>query len=129
VIGWLTALTGDWDQGVSLMLSAMDRNPYCQPCVSHGLWADAMRRRDFDAAHAAALDYRDPNFFWRELMLTSSLGHLGRTEDAHASAAELLRAKPQFVHRGRRLIGHYIKSDDLRATIFEGLGKAGVHIN
>ena len=128
VIGWLTALTGDWDQGVSLMLSAMDRNPYCQPCVSHGLWADAMRRRDFDAAHAAALDYRDPNFFWRELMLTSSLGHLGRSEDAHASAAELLRAKPQFVHRGRRLIGHYIKSDDLRATIFEGLGKAGVHI-
>ena len=128
VIGWLTALTGDWDQGVSLMLSAMDRNPYCQPCVSHGLWADAMRRRDFDAAHAAALDYRDPNFFWRELMLTSSLGHLGRAEDAHASAAELLHAKPQFVHRGRRLIGHYIKSDDLRATIFEGLGKAGVHI-
>ena len=128
VIGWLTALVGDWDQGVSLMLSAMDRNPYCQPCVSHGLWADAMRRHDFDAAHAAALDYRDPNFFWRELMLTSSLGHLGRTEDAHASAGELLRAKPQFFHRGRRLIGHYIKSDELRATIFEGLGKAGVHI-
>jgi len=128
VIGWLTALTGDWDQGVALMLSAQDRNPFCQPCVSHGLWADAMRRLDFDAAHAAALDYRDPNFFWRELMLTSSLGHLGRRDDAHASAAELLRAKPQFAHRGRRLIGHYIKSDELRATIFEGLGKADVHI-
>ena len=35
VIGWLTALSGDWDQGVALMLSALDRNPFCQPCVSH----------------------------------------------------------------------------------------------
>jgi hypothetical protein len=128
VIGWLMALTGDWDQGVALMRSARDRNPFCQPCVSHGLWADAMRRGDFESAYASALDYRDPNFFWRELMLTSSLGQLGRTEDAHAGAAELLRAKPQFAHRGRRLIGHYIKTDELRATIFQGLNNAGVAI-
>src|SRR5688572_778089 len=127
-IGWLLALCGDWDQGVAQMRSARDRNPYCQPCVSHGLWADAMRRGDFESAYASALDYRDPNFFWRELMLTSSLGQLGRTEDAHAGAAELLRAKPQFAHRGRRLIGHYIKTDELRATIFQGLNNAGVAI-
>ena len=86
VIGWLMALSGEWDQGVALMRSTMDRNPYCQPCVSHGLWADAMRRGDFDAAYASALEYRDPYFFWRELMITSSLGQLGRREDAMAGA-------------------------------------------
>ena len=73
------------------------------------------------AAYAAALDYRDPNFFWRDLMLAASLGHLGRLEEAAASAAELLRGKPQFSYRGRRLIAHYIKSDELRATIVDGL--------
>ena len=104
-IGWLMALTGDWDAGVALMRDALARNPYCQPCVSHGLWADAMRRRDFDAAYAAALEYRDPNFFWRELMIASSLGQLGRLEEAGASGLELMRARPQFHHRGRRLIG------------------------
>jgi TolB-like protein len=128
VIGWLMALSGDWDQGVALMRDALERNPYCQPCVSHGLWADAMRRRDFGAAYAAALEYREPNFFWRELMLTCSLGHLGRLEEAATCAAELQRCKPQFAFRGRRLIAYYIKSDELRATIVDGLRKAGVEV-
>jgi adenylate cyclase len=128
VIGWLMALCGDWDQGVDLMRAALERNPYCQPCVSHGLWADAMRRKDFEAAYAAALEYREPTFFWRELMIASCLGHLDRLEDARASVAELLRARPLFGHRGRRLIAHYIKSDELRATIIDGLRKAGIEI-
>ena len=108
------------------MRDALRRNPFCQSCVSHGLWADAMRRRDFEAAYAAALEYRDPNFFWRDLMFASTLGQLGRHEDAAASALELMRAKPQFQHRGRRLIAHFIKADELRATIVDGLHKAGV---
>jgi len=128
VIGWLLALVGEWDAGVALMRSALERNPYCQPCVSHGLWADAMRRGDFDAAYASALDYREPNFFWRELMITSALGHSNRLEDARTTAAELLRARPQFSQRGRRLIAHYIKDDALRATIIEGLRVAGVDV-
>jgi adenylate cyclase len=128
VIGWLMALCGDWDQGVAVMRAALERNPYCQPCVSHGLWADAMRRKDFEAAYAAALEYREPTFFWRELMIASCLGHLDRLEDARASVAELLRARPLFGHRGRRLIAHYIKSDELRATIIDGLRKAGIEI-
>lgn len=127
-IGWLMALTGDWDNGVALMRDALARSPYGHPCASHGLWADAMRRRDFEAAHAAALEYRDPNFFWRDLMFASTLGQLGRLEDAAASGLELMRAKPQFAHRGRRLIAHLIKSDELRATIVEGLQKAGVAV-
>ena len=127
-IGWLMALTGDWDTGVALMRDALARSPYCQPCVSHGLWADAMRRRDFEAAYAAALDYRDPNFFWRDLMFAATLGQLGRLEEAAASGLELMRAKPQFAHRGRRLIAHLIKSDELRATIVEGLQKAGIAV-
>jgi adenylate cyclase len=128
VIGWLLALIGDWEQGVALMRSAQARNPYCQPCVSHGLWADAMRRRDFEAAYAFALEYREPNFFWRELMISSALGQLGRLEEARASTADLLRARPQFAHRGRRLVAHYIKDDLLRQTIVEGLRASGLEV-
>jgi len=127
-IGWLMALTGDWEAGVALMRDALTRNPFSQPCVSHGLWADAMRRHEYEEAYAAALEYRDPNFFWRDLMLTASLGQLGRLEEAGASALDLLRAKPQFHHRGRRLIAHYIKADELRAVIIDGLHKAGVAV-
>ncbi|HEX2494565.1 MAG TPA: hypothetical protein VHK24_12380, partial [Steroidobacter sp.] len=126
VIGWLTALGGNWDRGMALMRDAMARNPYCMPQVRHGLWAYYLRRGEYQHAYVAALEYRDSRFFWRELMTTSCLGHLGRSHEARASAAELLRLKPDFPSRGRTLISHYIKCEELREQIVEGLSKAGL---
>jgi len=126
VIGWLLALAGDWDKGMALMRETMVRNPYCLPNVKQALWADYLRRGEFDAAYIAALEHRDGSFFWRELMTTCCLGHLGREDEARASAAELLQAKPQFQERGTMLIGYYIKSSDLRGCVIEGLNKAGL---
>lgn len=126
IIGWLMALGGRWERGSSLMRECMERNPYHLPQVNHGLWADALRRGELGAAYRAALEYQDPAFFWRDLMLACSLGHLGRTSEARAKAADLLQSKPQFLQRGRALIGHFIKPVELRERVFEGLAKAGV---
>ena len=129
VVGWLMALAGDWERGVALMRDAMERNPYCLPHVQHGLWADHLRRGEFEQAYVAALEYRDSTFFWRALMTACCLGHLGRASEAQASVAELQRTKPDFPQRGRTLIGYYIKSEELRERIMEGLRKAGVVLN
>lgn len=129
IIGWLTALLGDWERGIALMRDAMRRNPYCLAQVNHGLWADHLRRGEFEEAYIGALEYRDPTFFWRELMTACCLGHLGRLTEARASAAELLRLKPDFARRGRTLIGHYIKPVELRERIVEGLGMAGLTLS
>jgi adenylate cyclase len=129
IIGWLMALSGDWEQGIALMRDAMERNPYCLPHVQHGLWADHLRRGEFEQAYVAALEYRDSTFFWRALMTASCLGHLGRASEAQTSVAELQRTKPDFPERGRTLIGYYIKSEELRKRIIEGLRKAGVVLN
>jgi adenylate cyclase len=128
LMGWVLALSGDWDRGMSVMRDAMARNPYCLPQVSHGLWADQVRRGDYQQAYTAALEYRTSAFFWRELMIACCLGHLGRTHEARLSAAELLRAKPNFAKRGRTLIGYYIKAPELRERIIEGLRKAGLTV-
>ncbi|MFL6577049.1 MAG: hypothetical protein ACJ8MR_10545 [Povalibacter sp.] len=128
-IGWLTALTGNWDQGMVLMRDAVSRNPFSLAHVNHGFWAHHLMLGNFESAYIAALAYRDPSFFWGELMKACSLGHLGRTSDARASVADLLRAKPQFAYRGSTLIGYYIKSDSLRQLIEEGLRKAGLVLN
>jgi len=90
------------------------------------MWADCLRRGDFERAYVAALEYRDQTFFWRELMIACCLGHLGRLDEAQLSAAELLRIKPQFPQRGRTLIGYYIKSEELRERVVAGLHKAGL---
>jgi adenylate cyclase len=126
IIGWLMALVGDWEHGVGLMRDAIERNPYCLPHVQHGLWADHLRRGEFENSYVAALEYRDSTFFWRALMTACCLGHLGRASEAQASVAELLQAKPEFPKRGRTLIGYYIKSSELLERIVEGLGKAGL---
>jgi adenylate cyclase len=127
-IGWLLALAGDWQHGMRVMHDAMQRNPYCQSHVNHGLWADHLRRGEIEAAHVAALGYLDSGFFWRALMISCSLGHLGRPSEAQASVTELLQAKPQFPERGRTLIGHLIKPLELRETVIEGLRKAGLEL-
>jgi len=129
LMGWILALSGDWERGISVMRNAMARNPYCLPQVSHGLWADHLRRGEFEQAYMAALEYRTAAFFWRELMITSCLGLLGRITDARISAAELLRAKPNLAQRGRALISYYIKPPELRERIIEGLRKAGISVS
>ena len=73
-----------------------------------------------------ALEYPDRVFFWRDLMMASALGLLGRVQEARASVAELLRMRPDFARRGRTIIGHYIKPQDVRDRIAEGCRKAGL---
>lgn len=126
IIGWLTALAGDWERGVGLVRDAIARNPYFLPHARHALWADHMRRGEFEASYVAALEHHDANYFWRDLMSACSLGHLDRASEARAHAAELLRLKPQFARRGRILIGCFIKDPELRERVIAGLRKADV---
>jgi adenylate cyclase len=129
LIGWLLALSGDWEQGMAILRDAMHRNPYCMPHVSHGQWIDHVRRGEYESAYLAALTYHDLSHFWREMMIACSLGHLGRITEARVAAVELLGAKPDFAKRGRILIGYFVKDPDLRARIVEGLRKAGLSLN
>jgi adenylate cyclase len=128
IVGWLLALAGDWERGMAIMRDAMQRNPYCLPHVSYGLWADHLRRCEFEQAYVAALAYQDTAFFWRTLMVACCLGHLGRLGEARMAAIELLRQKPSFLERGRRLIGYYIKTAELRDNVVEGLRQAGLEL-
>jgi hypothetical protein len=59
-------------------------------------------------------------------MSATCLGHLGKLDEADASLKELLHAKPDFSQSGRTLIGYFVKSNELRERIFDGLGKAGL---
>ena len=126
MIGCLLMLTGDWERGLALTRSARERNPHCAPHVLYGTWADGLRRGDYEQAYAAALEYRDPTFFWRTVMRASALGLLGRASEARADLADLLSRKPDFPARGRVLIGHWIKFPEVMDRITDGLARAGL---
>jgi hypothetical protein len=121
-------MLGDWERGTDMIRRSMDRNPHHIPVSLHAVWANHMRRGEFEEAHQIALRYRDPVFFWRPVMRASSLGHLSRKDEAKREAAEILRLKPDFAKRGRILIGRYIKFPDVLERIVDGLAKAGLKL-
>lgn len=128
MIGWLLTLCRDWQHGEALLRIATERNPCHLSHAAIGLWIAHLRRGEYQKAYRAAVDFRDPTFFWRALMRACCLGHLGRTAEARAEVAELLRRKPDFKARGRTLIGHFFKFPELTDPIVEGLAKAGLRL-
>ena len=128
-IGWVLALAGDWERGAALVRRSIERNPGHIPVALHALWADHLRRGEFEEAYQVALRFRNATFFWRALMRATCLGHLGRVAEAKHDVAELLQRKPDFASRGRVLIGRYIKFPDLHERVVDGLAKAGLALD
>jgi hypothetical protein len=54
------------------------------------------------------------------------LAHLGRTAQARAEVAEILRGRPDFAARGRILLGRLVKLPRVMDRIADGLAKAGL---
>ncbi len=128
IIGYLLTMLGDGERGPALIRTARERNPHCLPQALFGLWFDHLRRGEVEAAYKAALEYRDPTFFWRGVLRVSCLGLLGRAEEAAAEVAEILRAKEDFADRGRTLIGYYVKDAGVRDQVVDGLARAGLKL-
>jgi adenylate cyclase len=128
VIGHVLALLGDWDEGTGLIKRAIKLNPYHKPYVYHVLCADWLRKKEYERAYLETLNFRFPAIFWDPLLQLSTLGHLGRAEEGGRYVEALLTMKPDFPDRGRTLIKHWVKSDELEQCITDGLKKSGLEI-
>jgi hypothetical protein len=60
------------------------------------------------------------------MMRAAALGQMGREKEAKTAVGELLKLVPDFTAQGRRLLGRYVKVEDLIDMISEGLRKAGL---
>ena len=65
---------------------------------------------------------------WDPLLKAVTLGLLGRYEEAKHFVKNLLELKPDFSERGRILIKHYIKFEDIVERVIDGLQKVGLNI-
>ncbi len=127
-LGYLFTLLGEWERGPALLKKAIRANPYCRPFVHYGLWLDWFRQQEYDQAYLETLNLRMTGNFWDPLVRAATLGQLGRTEEGEKAAAALFELKPDVPSRGRELIGHYIKFEDILERIVEGLRKVGVEL-
>ena len=127
-LGYLLTLLGDWKRGPALIRRAIENNPYYYVVVHHALWLDWMRRKDYEKAYAETLHFRTPLLFWDPLIKAATLGLLGRIQQGKKARDDLLKLKPDFSSRGRVLIKHHIKFDDVHIRMIEGLKKVGLSI-
>ena len=69
-----------------------------------------------------------PLLFWDPLIKAATLGLLGRIREGKKAGEDLLKLKPDFSTRGRVLIKHYIKFEDIFSRMIDGLNKVGLSI-
>jgi adenylate cyclase len=127
-LGYLLTLLGDWKRGPALIRKAIENNPYYHVIVHYPLWVDWIRRGDYEDAYAETLHFRSPHLFWDPLMKAATLGLLGRITQGREAVENLLTLKPDFLSRGRVLIKHYIKFDDIISRVVEGLDQVSLSI-
>jgi TolB-like protein len=127
-LGYLLTLLGDWERGPELIRRAIEFNPYYDVIVHYALWVDWFRRGDDENAYAETLHFKTPLLFWDPLMKAATLGLLERIDDGKQAVEDLLKLKPDFTNRGRVLIRHYIKFENILERMIEGLSKVGLII-
>ena len=127
-IGYVMTLLGDWERGPALIEKTIRLNSFYSNYVHYALWANHLRQEDDDQAWQETLKLNRPAHFWDPLAKCATLGLLGRTEEGRRVSAQLLSLKPDFTERGRMLIRHYIKSDEIAERVIAGLCAAGLEI-
>jgi len=127
-IGWLMALTGQWERGVNWIKKAMEFNPYHRPLVRQALILNWFRTGNYEKAYQESLHFMIPKVHWDQLLTASVCGHLGKIEEGQVCVQALLALKPDLRQRGRVLIGRYVKFEDIADRIVEGLDKLGLQI-
>ena len=127
-LGYLMTLMGQWAQGTALIRSVIRLNPYYGTYVHYALWVDWLRQGKRKEAYLETLHLNQPSLYWDNLARAASLGLLGRIQEGEQAAAKLLTIKPDFCERGRQLIGHFIKFDDIVDRVIDGLDCAGITV-
>jgi adenylate cyclase len=127
-IGYLLTLLGDWERGPALIRKVISLNPFYNPIVHYALWLDWYRQEEYEQAHLETLNLGRPAIFWEPLAKGATFGQLGRYEEGKRAEENLLKLKPDFPNRGRLLVRHYIKFEEIVERVIDGLRKSGLNV-
>ena len=127
-LGWLLALYGEWDRGLTILGKGMELNPHCPGWFHMAPYFYFYHQGRYLEALQEAHQFQMTQFFWDPLLRAAALGQLGRNQEAAKAVEELLAVKPDFPSQARFLIGCFAKSPYLVEGLLEGLRLAGLKI-
>ena len=126
-MGEILNLAGRPEEGVALLKKAMRLDPHYPPTylffLGYGYYAMGEYEKAITALKRSLA--RNPDHFSPHRMLAVIYSELGRTEEAQAEAAEMLRISPNATLKGQRKTMPF-KDQALLERYMEGLRNAGI---
>ena len=119
--GFWLCLAGEYEPGMDLFRKGIELNPLFPPWLQAAPYFYHMHEGDYEQALHHANEFGLPDFFWRALMQTASLGLLGRITNARVAYSRLLELKPDFPDNMRDYIRFFVLDDALEEKMLEGL--------
>ena len=124
--GWLMALVGDWERGLSILNESRARNPFHPPWFHVAAFQHHFMRGEYEDALAAAEHVKMPGNAWDPLIRAVALQRLGRSEEAGRVVDELLVLLPEFPAIAREYIGRFVFEPEHARDIHSALVEAGL---
>lgn len=121
-----TSSVGAYDLALELIERAKKLNPQYPGFYLFVEFLVNMVNGDFEQAWEDAQLIRTPGLFCQPVIRATSLGMLGRTEEARPHLEELLQIKPDFLQRPREYIRLLFVTDEHVEMVWEGLLRAGI---
>ena len=124
--GWLIALVGDWERGLSILEESKARNPFHPPWFHVAFFQYHFMRGEYEEALAAAESVKLPGLAWDPLIRAAALQRLGRSDEARRVIDELVDRHPDFAASAREYIGRFVFEPELVQEICDALIEAGL---
>lgn len=124
--GWLMALVGDWERGLSIIDESRVRNPFHPTWFNVAPFQYHFGRGEFDDALRFAERVKLPGLIWDPLIRAASLAKLGRDDEAKDLIDEILKIDDHFPNYAKLYIGGYVFEEELVLSIYSTLIHAGL---
>lgn len=124
--GWLLALTGDWERGLSMLSEHLPLLSHYPGWFHHAPFLDFYRQGSYAQALREASQLRMPQFLWDPLDRAAALAQLGRDDEASCALRDAVELRPLLARDPRRYLDCFILQDDLLEHVLDGLHKAGL---
>ena len=125
-IGWRTAFTRDWDQGMALIRRAIERSIRAPWSYHLFIALDHYRRADYAAALAEAEPIAEARIVSVPFVLAAIHGQLGDKDAARRALDRAVALSPSFVKDPRTALSRSNVPDALVNQLVDGLVKAGL---
>jgi adenylate cyclase len=128
ILGRILTMSGDAAAAIDAIDVCMRFDPLYRDITLHYLAEARVSLGQFDAAVAALKQRleRNPNAQTSLALLANCYGHLGRTAEARAAWAEVIRIAPNFSIEWQRRVLPYKNPSDFERCRVEGLRKANI---